>query len=166
MVKILLVEDSYGKEFYKHVLRSREVRRKIIIRRLAGARCNPKIERQIKAFHVMYKHKINGVAIIVDSEGEEYNKVKNNLMRHIAKVKDKIKQIEIFIIDPSHEKLLCLGLGGNNNTCSNDPVTFIERKIRDKYNHNMLGKIVVKADVNSMLNDQEFNRLISFINDP
>ncbi len=164
MVIVLLVEDSYGQEFYKHVLRDKKSNKKMIIRRLAGARCNPKIERQIKAFCTRYK--VDKIAIVVDSEYEKYDIVYDNLMKHIKNIKNRNENIEIFIINPSHEKLLCLGLGGSSNVCSCDPISYIERKIQGKYEHKMLGQIVVKASVNLMLNDQEFKRLLSFIYDP
>lgn len=164
MVIVLLVEDSYGYEFYRHVLGDENRARRMIIRRLAGARCNPKIERQIRAFYTRYK--VDKIAIIVDSEHQEYDEVYDNLMKHIRNIRDRVENIEIFVINPSHEKLLCLGLGGTSNVCSHDPICYIGNKIQGKYEHKMLGQIVVKANVNLMLNDQEFKRLLSFIYDP
>ena len=164
MVKVLLVEDSYGQEFYKHVLRSVSLDKGVIIRRLAGARCNPKIERQIKAFCIRYE--VDKAAIIVDSEGEKYDAVRDNLMKHIKNIRNRREDIEVFVMSPSHEKLLCLGLGGSDGTCSSDPISYIERKMQSKYEHRMLGKIVVKTNADLMLNDPEFKRLLSFINDP
>ncbi len=163
LVIVLLAEDSYGVDFYNYIFRELKIGKSIIVRRLSGARCNPKIERQIKAFCIRYN--VDKIAIVVDSENERYEKVYNNLLNHIKNLKNK-NSIEIFIINPSHEKLLCLGLGGSISICSSNPVNFIERKIKKKYKHKMLGYLVDSANINNMFNDREFKRLISFITDP
>jgi len=162
LVSLLLVEDRYGVDFYSHVLGG--IVKNIIIKRLMGARCNPKIERQIKA--LLFRYHIDKVAIIVDSENDRLEDVENDLENHVARIRRIHSSIRIFIVQPYHEKLLCLGLVGDYRKCSTDPISYIEYVINNKYQHKMLGTLVRKIDVRKILLDNTINDLINYLKDP
>ena len=92
--------------------------------------------------------------------------MENDLENHVARIRRIHSSIRIFIVQPYHEKLLCLGLGGDYRKCSTDPIGYIEHVISNRYQHKMLGTMVRKINVGKILLDNTINDLINYLKDP
>jgi len=119
----MYVEDTYGVDFHRVII-SRLIAMGFLpegnrpeIRRLPARKCNPGLANKIKAR--IFGYYDCRVLIVVDKEDNTVREAKRLILDHFDR---KIKSIlRLVIVNPRHEKWLCIGLSNNIRNCNTRP---------------------------------------------
>jgi hypothetical protein len=165
---VLIVEDTYGGEFFKRVLKrlneSRMLRHKVRLKRLSGRKnpihvpylCNPKMDRMILAASTSSPDMI---IVTYDGDGpSNYHKRLNEVKSHIPK--DIKTPVSVFLFEYEVEEWICKSLG---ITWSTKPSDELKRKIG--YKKSLLPAYASKLNFNKLRQScksfQEFLKILN-----
>ncbi len=180
MSRIRFHEDAATDEFYRLAL-GKLVEGPVITKRLAGSRCNKKVERHMLAFILDATGRAK-IAVVVDSEDEESSRAKSNMLLHVGNVLGRIRRsrfrrvrtdIDVFVADPCHELLFCLLIYRDRGRCSGtcrDLEQAISRAIGRVYRHGMFSAVAKRylgeEGILFLVRNTFIGRLAGFLGDP
>ena len=156
--RLLYVEDTYGVDFHREIV-SRLVSMRLLprgnrpeIRRLPARKCNPGLAKKILA-RILGYHEYR-ILIVVDKEDNTVREARRLILGHFDR---RVRSfLRLVVVDPRHEKWLCIGLSDNIRNCRTRP----EHKISL-----LKGFRYEKIHLSSLANQVDIERLLSNAHD-
>ena len=165
--RVIFVEDTYGREFHRVII-DKLVEHRVIefstrpsIQRMPAKKCNHSLTRKVKAR--LFSISLWRCLFVIDSEGRRKSIAERDVLDHFRDVKNNIR---VVVISPRHEKLLCLGLGGNVSSCKNSPEDTIVRLLQRRglrvkaYEKDFLRRYARYINIDHLINDPDFKEYI------
>ncbi len=138
---------------------------RLVIQRMPAKKCNHSLGR--KTLAKVFDYDKWKILFIIDSEGKGDNAI-YDVIDHIRD--EFLDNIRVVVIDPRHEKWLCIGIGGSHAKCSSDPENEIMRILRGQrglrvksYSKDFLSRHANKININVLLREKDFREYLNAI---
>ena len=161
MLRIMFVEDTYGKEFHTAIIR--KLRENDELDPSVGIRVDSRPVRKCdaKLRRIVLSEVIEGeqvkVLFVIDSEGR--SNAEYDVLNHFRGLPDKVL-VRVVAVNPMHETWLCIGLGGDRRVCRQDPIGALSR-LRGDYEKRYLGEWASRVDIGNLMPEQDFGEYLS-----
>ena len=162
MLRIMFVEDTYGKEFHTAIIR--KLRENDELDPSVGIRVDSRPVRKCdaKLRRIVLSEVIEGeqvkVLFVIDSEGR--SNAEYDVLNHFRGLPDKVL-VRVVAVNPMHEAWLCIGLGGDRRVCRQDPIGALSRLRGDYYEKRYLGEWASRVDIGNLMPEQDFGEYLS-----
>ncbi len=160
---MVFVEDYHGVVFHNALIKklvensflSKDVFKKIIVKRMPSKKCNPALRSKISASVTFRKEK--KVLIVIDSEGHRPEEARYMFVERHFQIPRSF-DFKVAIVEPRHEAWLCIGLTGRKGTrgCRHEPEAILSRIFGRPYQKHMLGEHVHNVDLESLMGERDF----------
>lgn len=167
MLRIIIVEDSYGIGFHREIIGKLKKEGYLDnsfnprIERLDTGKCNPKLRRSIYSRYM--DSEALKILFVIDSEGRA-NAAHEDITRHFngrAPLREKVLSIDVVAVDPRHEAWLCIGLGGDPKKCRQTPEYTISRIKKKQYDwKGYLAEWANDIKIDYLLNENDFKTYV------
>jgi hypothetical protein len=163
MLRIVFVEDTYGKEFHMAIMR--KLRENDELDPSVGIRvdsrpvrkCDAKLRRIVLSRPEVIEGERVKVLFVIDSEGKP--NAEDVVLMHFSDLPDNVF-VRVVTVNPMHEAWLCIGLGGDKRVCRQDPVGALSR-LRGDYEKRYLGEWASRVDIGNLMPEQDFGEYLS-----
>jgi len=160
MRRIVFVEDTYGKEFHRAVMRKLAESRalnppaNIRIDPRPVRKCDNKLRRLVLS--AAASGEATKVLLVIDDEGRP-DAVDSDVLRHLRNLPNVDVSIRVVAVSPMHEAWLCIGLGYDRRSCRSDPVGVLRS---EKYEKRHLGQWAERMSVDQLMSERDFGEYL------
>jgi len=160
--RFLLVEDTYGVEFHRHIVEEL-INRNVIagfkprIERIPAGLCNQALYRKVLA--KVFNCSIWRVLFLIDIEDRDINEAEASVKSHFKQ--EYCPNIRIIAIHPKHEAWLCIGIGLNKQKCRADSISEIQRSRNLVYDKHLLADLAGQINIDNLLLENDFREYVN-----
>jgi len=170
LCRYIVVEDTYGVGFHKKILNKLYSSnliscRDFIVKRIDPGPCNHAFIRKLKG-HALRKgcNKVQTL-FVIDVEST-YKREESDILNHFKhgnKSPIKLFNPYIVLVNPNHEKWLCIGLLGNLRRCKNNFRHIFRQSFQREYKKMYLDTMAEKVEIRNLVKDKDFSRYLSIL---